>query len=302
MSGASTAQVAEERGRVVRSRAPRRAARTPGRAFPSLALLLGSIYTLVPIAWVVTAATKSRSELFSTPPFVLGSGFIQNLVDLSTYDGGQYWSWAVNSLVYAGGGALLSTAVSAAAGYALARYRFRGRDTVFTVLLAGVMIPQIALAVPQYLLVSSIGLVNTYWSVLLPSVINPFGIYLACIYARGAVPEETVEAARIDGASEARTFRSVALPMMVPGLVTVFMLQFVGIWNNFLLPFIMLSDESKFPLTTGLYLMLNRGTGTPALYTLAITGALLAILPLVALMLFLQRYWRLDLISGSLKG
>ena len=90
--------------------------------------------------------------------------------------------------------------------------------------------------------------------------------------------------------------------MMVPGLVTVFMLQFIGIWNNFLLPFIMLSDESKFPLTTGLYLLLNRGPEHPALYTLAIIGALLAIIPLVALMLFLQRFWRLDLISGSLKG
>jgi multiple sugar transport system permease protein len=274
----------------------------PSRVVPTLVLMLGAIYTLVPIGWVLTAATKTRGELFSTPPFVPGSGFFQNLADLSTYDGGQYWNWALNSLIFAGGGAVLSTAVSAAGGYALARYRFRGRDAIFTMLLGGVMIPQIALAVPQYFLISHLGLVNTYASVLLPSVINPFGIYLACIYARGAVPEETVEAARIDGASEFGIFRAVALPMMTPGLVTVFMLQFVGIWNNFLLPFIMLSDESKFPLTTGLYLMLNRGTGTPALYTLAITGALLAIIPLAALMLFLQRYWRLDLISGSLKG
>ncbi|RYV51948.1 carbohydrate ABC transporter permease [Pengzhenrongella frigida] len=285
----------------VRAAGVRRTAR-PSRVGPTAVLLLGALYALVPIVWVLTAATKSRGELFSTAPFALGTGFVQNLVDLSTYDGGQYWTWALNSLVFAGGGALLSTAVSASAGYALARYQFRGRDAVFMLLLAGVMIPQIALAVPQYFLASELGLANTYWSVLLPSIINPFGIYLACIYVRSSVPEETVEAARIDGASELRTFRSVALPMMVPGLVTVFMLQFVGIWNNFLLPFIMLSDESKFPLTTGLYLMLNRGTGTPALYSLAIMGALLAIVPLVALMLFLQRYWRLDLISGSLKG
>jgi multiple sugar transport system permease protein len=90
--------------------------------------------------------------------------------------------------------------------------------------------------------------------------------------------------------------------MMVPGLVTVFMLQFIGIWNNFLLPFMMLSDESKFPLTTGLYLLVNRGTGTPALYTYAIMGALLATIPLVILMVVLQRYWKLDLLSGGLKG
>ncbi|MFP7761715.1 carbohydrate ABC transporter permease [Marisediminicola sp. LYQ85] len=278
----------------------RRSSRT--RILPTVLLLLGAVYTLIPIAWVVTASTKSRGELFSEFTFLPGTGFLENLTDLSTYGGGQFWLWSLNSLIYAGGGALLSTLVSGAAGYALARYRFRGRGLVFAVLLAGVMLPQITLAIPQYLLMSEIGLANTYWSVLLPSIINPFGIYLACIYAQSSVPEETIEASRIDGASEFRTFRSVATPMMLPGLVTVFMLQFIGIWNNFLLPFIMLSDESKFPLTTGLYLLLNRGTGTPALYSLAIMGALLSIIPLVALMLFLQRYWKLDLISGSLKG
>ncbi|MGN6325388.1 carbohydrate ABC transporter permease [Pseudolysinimonas sp.] len=272
------------------------------RVVPTIVLILGAVYTLIPILWVVTASSKSRGELFSSFSFIPGTGFGQNLGDLLTYEGGVFWSWALNSLIYAGGGAVLSTLVSAMAGYALARYRFPGRAIVFTVLLAGVMLPQITVAIPQYFLVSAIGLANTQWSVLLPSIINPFGIYLACIYAQGAVPDETVEASRIDGASEFRTFRSIALPMMMPGLVTVFMLQFIGIWNNFLLPFLMLSDESKFPLTTGLYLLLNRGTGTPALYSLAIMGALLSIVPIVVLMLFLQRYWRLDLISGSLKG
>lgn len=272
------------------------------RVIPSIILMVGAIYTLVPIAWVVTASTKSRGELFSSFSFLPGTGFWQNLVDLSTYEGGQYWHWALNSLIYAGVGSGVSTLISAAAGFALARYRFRGRALVFTVLLAGVMLPQITLAIPQYFLVSELGLANTYWSVLLPTLINPFGIYLACIYAQSSVPADTIEAARIDGASEFRIFRSLAIPMMLPGLVTIFMLQFVGVWNNFLLPFIMLSDESMFPLTTGLYMLLNRGTGTPALYSLAIVGALLSIIPLVALMLFLQRFWRLDLISGSLKG
>ena len=272
------------------------------RIIPTTLLLIGALYTLIPLVWVITASSKTPGELFTTFSFIPGSGFIDNLVDLSRYGGGQFWQWAGNSLIFAGGGALLSTLVSASAGYALARYRFRGRQLVFAVLLAGVLLPQITLAIPQYLLVSQVGLANTYWSVLLPSIINPFGIYLACIYAQGSIAEELVEASRIDGASEFRTFRSVALPIMVPGLVTVFMLQFIGIWNNFLLPFIMLSDESKFPLTTGLYLLLNRGTGSPALYSLAIMGALLSVVPLIAIMLFLQRYWKLDLISGSLKG
>lgn len=282
------------------SNTSRSAART--RVIPTLILLLGAVYTLIPIVWVLTASTKSSGELFTTFSFVPGTGFFDNLVDLFAYGGGQFWSWSLNSLLYAGGGAVISTLVSAAAGYGLARYQFRGRGVVFSVLLAGVLLPQITLAIPQYFLIAELGLANTYWAVLLPSIINPFGIYLACIYAQGSVPEETVEAARIDGASEFRIFRSIAFPIMIPGLVTVFMLQFVGIWNNFLLPFIMLSDESKFPLTTGLYMLLNRGTGTPSLYTLAIMGAFLSLIPLVALMLFLQRYWKLDLISGSLKG
>ncbi len=227
------------------ARRPRPAAR--GRVIPSLVLLMGAIYTLIPIVWVITASTKSRGELFSTFSFLPGTGFWQNLVDLSTYGGGVYWKWAGNSLLYAGGGAVLSTLVSAAAGYALARYRFRGRAVVFNVLLAGVMLPQITLAIPQYFLMAELGLANTYWAVLLPSIINPFGIYLATIYAQSSVPEETVEAARLDGASEFRIFLSIAMPVMVPGLITVFMLQFVGIWNNFLLPFIMLSNEQLYP-------------------------------------------------------
>jgi multiple sugar transport system permease protein len=269
---------------------------------PTLALIVGSLYTLAPIAWVLTSATKSADDLFSTAPFLPGSALFENMTELSGYQDGRFWIWATNSLLYAGGGALLSTAVSAAAGYALGKFTFRGRGVVFTCLLGAVMIPQVALAIPQYFMVSGFGLTNTYWAVLLPSIVHPFGIYLACIYAQGSVPTGTLEAARMDGAGEFRTFVSVAAPMMVPGLVTIFMLQFVAIWNNFLLPFIMLSDESKFPLTLGLYLMLNRGSSAPALFTLAITGALLAIVPLVALMLWLQRYWRLDLISGGVKG
>ncbi|MBN1172245.1 MAG: carbohydrate ABC transporter permease, partial [Micromonosporaceae bacterium] len=142
----------------------------------------------------------------------------------------------------------------------------------------------------------------SYLSVLLPSIVSPYGIYLARIYAAASLGESLLEAARTDGATEWRVFRGIALPVMMPGLVTVFLFQFVAIWNNFLLPFIMLGDDRKFPLTVGLYSMLNQGNTTPALYTLVITGALLSILPLIALFLTLQRYWRVDLISGGLKG
>ncbi|WP_149830916.1 carbohydrate ABC transporter permease [Streptomyces tailanensis] len=269
---------------------------------PTLALLLGAIYCLLPVAWVLIAATKSGSELFSTFTFFPGTGFADNLSDLSAYRDGVYWKWMGNSALYAGVGALLSTAVSAISGYALAIYRFKGRETVFNVLMAGVLMPPVILAIPQYLLLAKADLADTYWAVLLPLILSPYGVYLSRIYAAAAVPSDVVEAGRMDGASEWRIFTRVALPMMVPGLVTVFLFQFVAVWNNFLLPYIMLSDDEKFPITLGLFTLLEQGSNTPALYTLVITGALLAVIPLIALFLVIQRFWSLDLLSGAVKS
>ncbi|KAB8168864.1 ABC transporter permease subunit [Streptomyces sp. 3MP-14] len=269
---------------------------------PTAALLLGALYCLLPVAWVAIAATKAGDELFSTFTFAPGSGLWENVADLHGYRDGIYWRWMANSALYAGLGALLSCAVSALGGYALALYRFPGRETIFNVLLAGVLMPPVILAVPQYLLLAEVDLTDSRLAVLLPVLLSPYGIYLARIYAAAAVPADVVEAARMDGSGEWRIFRSIALPMMLPGLVTVFLFQFVAIWNNFLLPYIMLSDDEKFPLTLGLFTLLNQGSTTPALYTLVITGALLAVLPLIALFLLVQRFWSLDLLSGAVKS
>ena len=270
--------------------------------FPTFVLLLGAAYCLFPVAWVLIAATKSTGELFSTTTLSVGSSLVANLGELNAYRDGVFWQWMANSALYAGVGALLSAALSGVTGYALAKYAFRGRALIFNALIAGVLVPAVVLAVPQYLLLSEVGLTDTYLSVLLPSVISPYGIYLARVYAAASVPEDVVEAARTDGAGEARILGSIALPMMVPGLVTVFLFQFVSIWNNFMLPYIMLGDDGKFPVTLGLYTMLKQGNTTPALYTLVVTGSLVSVLPLIALFLTLQRYWRIDLLSGAVKA
>ena len=273
-----------------------------GKAWPTAILMLGALYCLVPVIWVFAAMSKSPSELFTTFSFIPGSGLLDNLSDLFSYGGGQYGLWAANSILYAGVGGLISTFISTMAGYGLAKYEFKGRSVIFYSILGGVLIPGITLAIPQYLLLSQVGLAGGTLSVLLPLIISPFGIYLSRVYASAAVPQDTIEAARLDGASEWRIFTKIGIPMMIPGMVTVFMLQFVGIWNNFLLPFIMLSDQNSYPLTVGLYTLLSKGSGTPALYSVAITGAAVSIIPLIALMLFLQRFWRLDLLSGAVKG
>jgi multiple sugar transport system permease protein len=251
---------------------------------------------------VAIAATKNQGELFSTFTYAPSAHLGSNLRDLSGYRDGLFWRWMLNTVLYAGVGAALSTLVSAMAGYAMAKYRFRGRAALFNILLAGVLVPGVILAVPQYLLFAKIGMTNTYWSVLLPSIISPYGIYLARIYVSASVPDEVVEAARTDGARDARIFTSIVVPMMLPGLVTIFLFQFVAIWNNFLLPYIMLGNDRLFPITVGLTSLLHQGNSQPALYASVITGSLLSILPLLALFLLLQRFWQVDLAAGAVKS
>jgi multiple sugar transport system permease protein len=277
-------------------------ARRPYGIAPTAILLLGALYCLLPVSWVLIAATKSKAELFSTSTFTPGTGLLSNISDLADYRGGVFWLWMLNTLLYAGGGALLSTAVSAVSGYALAKYSFRGRNLIFNLLIGGILVPAVVLAIPQYLLFSKIGLADTYWSVLLPQILHPYSIYLARIYATAAIPDALLEAGRIDGAGHLLLLRRVALPLMLPGMVTIFLFQFVAIWNNFLLPFIMLGDDQKFPLTVGLYTLLAAGANQPSLYNLILTGTLISIIPLIALFLTMQRYWRTDLAGGAVKS
>jgi multiple sugar transport system permease protein len=269
---------------------------------PTIALLAGAVYCLIPVAWVVIASTKSGGELFATFTFAPSTAFGDNLAELSAYRDGLFWRWMANTALYAGLGGLASAAVSGLSGYTLAKFRFPGRSVIFNVILAGVLVPAVTLAIPQYLLLAKVGLTDTYLAVLLPSIVSPYGIYLARIFAAAAVPDSVIEAARTDGATEWRIVRTIALPMMMPGLVTIFLFQFVAIWNNFLLPLIMISDDRKFPVTVGLFTLLNRGADQPALYTLVVTGSLLSIIPLIMLFLYLQRFWRADLLSGVVKA
>jgi multiple sugar transport system permease protein len=281
------------------------ARRRPNRRISPTAtvlLLLGAFYCLFPVLWVLIASTKSAGELFATFTLSPSTHLFDNIGDLNSYRDGLYWRWMANTALYAGVGGALSTLVSAMAGFALAKYAFPGKKLVFNIILAGVLVPGVILAIPQYLLLAKIGLTNTYWSVLLPSIITPYGIYLCRIFAAAAVPTDVLEAARIDGAGDWRTFVRVAMPMMRSGLVTVFLFQFVAIWNNFMLPYIMLGDDRLYPLTVGLNGLLNQGANQPAMYISVVTGALLSIIPLIALFLGLQRYWRVDLGAGAVKA
>ena len=267
------------------------------------ALAVAMIYFLFPVYWLVIAATKSTSDLFGSSGLVLNNPqLLSNLIKVVTYDGGIFGRWALNSVLYSGIGALVATVCSLAAGYCLAKFDFRGREVVFNVILAGVMIPGTALAIPLFLLMSQVGLVNTYWSVLLPSLVSPFGVYLGRIYAKAAVPDSLLEAARLDGVGEFRIFLTLGLRLMMPAAVTVFLFQFIGIWNNFFLPLIMLSDQRLYPITLGLTQWQSISDRHPELYQLAVGGAFLSVIPIMIAIVSLQRFWKAGLTEGSVKG
>ena len=271
---------------------------------PTVILLIGALYCVLPVVWIVIASTKTNSELFSTPPFepTFHGGFVTNMRALFTYDNGIFFRWAINSVIYAVGGATLSTIVCGCAGYALGKYRFPGSVLLFRAIVAAVLLPQIMLAIPQFLLLAKVNMTNNYAAVLLPQLVSPFAIYLCKIYAEASVPDEVVEAARVDGASEWRIFISIGARLLSPALVTVFLLQFIGIWNNFLLPYVMLNRDQLFPVTEGMYGLLIITGGQAAQYSIVIAGVLVSIVPLALVFLSLQRYWRVDLISGGVKA
>lgn len=273
-----------------------------GRSVVNLVVGIAVLYTLLPALWLVLAASKNNTALFSSDLLGLGDlSFLQNLRDLFAMDDGLYRRWYVNSLLYAVVGAAIGSLVSVACGYAFDKYRFRHKEKLFGLVLAAVMVPQTVLALPLYLMASEAGMVNTFWSVFVPVLFNPFGVYLGRIFSQGYVPDEIVEAARVDGAGELTTYVRVALRMLGPGLVTVFLFQLTAIWNNFFLPMVMLSDQDLYPVSLGLYTWNSSANVSPEYYPVVIMGSLLAVLPLILAFMLLQRFWRSGLTAGAVK-
>ncbi|MGW3247335.1 carbohydrate ABC transporter permease [Streptomyces sp. NPDC001070] len=265
-------------------------------------MFLLAIYFLLPVYFLAVAATKPQGDLAATNGLAFSHfDLFDNLGTLFTRSDGVFGRWALNSVIYAVLGAAVGTLISALCGYALAKFEFRGRGFLFSVVLGGVLVPTTALALPLFLLFSATGIVNTYLAVFLPSIVSPFGVYLARIFASAAVPQEIIESARLDGAGEFRTFFSVAMRLMTPSLVTIFLFQFVAIWNNFFLPMVMLQKESLFPITLGLYQWNGQTARAPLLQESVITGSLVSIVPVIIVFILLQRFWRTGLAAGSLK-
>lgn len=270
-------------------------------------LAVMACYFLFPIVWLLISSTKDQQSLLAVGVLSFAKPFslFHNIATLSTFRGGQYWRWYANTVMYSAVISIISCLFSAMVGYVLTKYKFRGRNVVYWTILASIMIPGAVTVIPLFILERALGLMDTYLAVILPQLVNPFGAFFMSVYIGGVLSDELLEAARIDGAGDFRIFFRIVLPVIQPGVVTLLLIVFIGAWNNFFLPFLVLSKTTLFPLTVGLSSWLSEigqnGQSGIDWYSLVITGAALSILPMLILFPFLSRYIASGLSQGSLK-
>lgn len=295
--------------------APRRARRAPAPAdlpprsvapgpvaktFGIIALVVALVYFLMPVYWVIVASTKNNTDLTNTFGFWFASWNLDtNYASLMDWTQGMFWRWVGNSILYSTTAGIIGTLFAIMAGYAIAKFVFPGKKIAVAIIMAGLLLPVALLTVPLYMEFQALGLANTMWAIIIPSAVSPFGVFLGMVYAETSVPTELLEAARIDGASEARIFFTIVLRLLAPAMVTIFLFIFVATWNNFLLPLMMLSSAELKPVTLGLYGMMSYFAPDKGAVML---GALLGVVPLIILFFGLQRFWQSGLAAGAVKG
>ncbi|MFF1603466.1 carbohydrate ABC transporter permease [Streptomyces mirabilis] len=284
----------------------------PSRTLPflvvGLLLALLLLFFVLPVIWLLLAPSKTAGEVVRDNPLAFGS--FQQIGTawrhLFAFQDGAMMKWLRNSAVYSGGSLILTLAVSVPAGYALALTKFRGRKTLLVITLVTMIMPQATLVLPIFLELNRFHLIGTIWSVILPFSFYPFGVYLVYIYFGSSLPRDLLSAARIDGCTEWQLFSRIALPLAKPVVGLVAFFSFVGNWNNFFLPYLVLPNSEQFPVQVGLNQLL---TSTPSFNPVAGAGLnvtipelalaiIIAILPVLVLFVFSQR----TLVSGMLAG
>jgi multiple sugar transport system permease protein len=271
--------------------------RRGGALFVNTALVAGAAVTLFPLLWMLSASFMSNGEATTFPPHLIPhtatlEQYRQLFVRLSM--GRAFLSSTIIAVVTT----LISLLFNSMAGYAFARLRFGGRERLFGLLLAALVIPGQVAMLPLFLLMKALHLVNTYWGAILPSLASVFGIFLIRQFML-AIPQELLEAARIEGAGELRIYWSVVLPLARPVLATLAIYTFMTTWNDFMWPLIVLSDQKRYTLPVAMASLV----GEHALdIELMMAGSVLTVLPVLALFLALQRYYIAGLMAGSVKG
>jgi multiple sugar transport system permease protein len=267
-----------------------------GRVALYAALAVFGTLSLLPLLWMVSASFMAQGEATTFPPALVPHH--PTLVHYRDLFGrlalGRY---AANSALVAIVTTVGSLAINASAGYAFAKLRFRGRDATFRALAAGLAIPVQVAMLPLFLLIKSLGLVNNYGGVIIPGLSSIFGIFLVRQYAL-AIPDDLLDAARIDGAGELRVFRSIVLPTIRPVLATLALWTFLATWNDFMWPLIVLSDDRRYTLPVALAGLVGEHSQD---VELMMAGAVITVLPVLILFLMLQRYYVEGVTEGSVK-
>ncbi len=260
-------------------------------------LMLGAAATLAPLLWMVSASFMPAGEANELPPRLLPSAptLAHYAVLFMRLDLARH---LLNSLMVAVGSTVLSVLLNGMAGYAFAKLRFAGRDRLFATLLAGLVIPAQVGMLPLFLMLKGLGLVNTMAGVILPWMAPIFAIFLVRQYALG-IPNELLDAARIDGAGEGRIFWTIVAPLLRPILATLAIFVFLGAWNDFLWPLIVLGDDAKYTLPVALANLSGEHVQDTELM---MAGAVLTVAPVMIVFLLLQRHYVRGLLLGGLKG
>jgi multiple sugar transport system permease protein len=268
------------------------------------------IFFILPVLWLLLAATKTDPQLVNENPLAFGSwhALRHNWDALTSFQGDSILLWLRNSALYAFLALVITLVAGIPAGYALAMTEFRGRRALLVTTLVVMLMPATTLVVPLFLELNEVHLIGTLWSVVLPYSFYPFGVYLTYIYFSTALPPDLLAAARIDGCTEFGAFRRVALPLAAPIIALVGFFSFVANWTNYFLPYVMLPESNQYPVQVGLGLLLtdvpqfNPTAGTAAVLRPELALAtLLAISPVLIVFLFAQRYLITGLLAGATK-
>ena len=260
-------------------------------------LIVGSAVTLVPLVWMVMASFMPPGEAGTFPPrFWPSAPTAEHYRAL--FERLNLGRYLVNSILLSVGVTLISLLVNGMAGYAFAKLRFRGRDRLFKILLAALVVPAQVTMLPLFLLLKELGLINTYGGIIVPGLASVFGIFLIRQYAL-SIPDDLIDAARIDGAGETRIFTTVVLPLLKPILVTLAVFTFMGVWNDFLWPLIVLTDDRMYTLPVALANLAGERVQDTELM---MAGSVLTVLPVLLVFLALQRFYIEGIMMGSVKG
>ncbi|WP_247047170.1 carbohydrate ABC transporter permease [Arthrobacter rhizosphaerae] len=247
-------------------------------------LVTSALVALVPIVWLVLGSFKTPTELSARPPLLLPESWgISNYTDaLTRFD---FTTYLFNSTVVTIAATVLTLAINSMAAYALAKYNFRGKNGLFLLTLATIMIPLQVILIPVYQVVASLGMVNTLWGLIIPAAATPTGVFILRQYML-SIPDELIEAARVDGSGEFRTFIQIVLPMCRPALAVVAILSIMWRWNDFLWPLVVAQSETVYTLPVALARFTAEET-VP--FNLIIAMSVVSILPVIILFLFFQR-------------